>query len=392
MDIQNVGFLAKTATLTSPTPADLLKAYQGLSARGTVTITCATAEIAATLLAAEEAGFFGMRVEGAAITAHKGKEGPCYDTGRRARYLGSAAGVMDDDHHLLFGTLRVCEKTARLYSSDAYQGRIEVTESDPTLLARLDKDPAPFDCDTFEADAKSLSASLSPAAADGERVDVFYPGPFRLLILRDGAMVRRGRVVRLPAAQARDLERMDGAVLSPSGSATDAPNFRELYRKEGAACLLGDLSDDARPSRPANLDALDELPEDMKRRLQTVLARGEEYFILTGSDPAQKDGCCPSNDVGVANRLVEAGILQSRGAGANSDCPVTLYAFAAEIRSGIAKPTFVRNEALRAAVKDRFENGPRLSSKAAVRLALFLLIAVAAATLVYALTRQLRGL
>jgi hypothetical protein len=159
MDIQNVGFLAKTLRLASPSPADLIKAYQGLSARGSLTITAEPAEIGPLLLAAEKAGFFGMRVDGSTITAHKGKEGPCFDTGRRARYLGSAAAVLDDDHHLLSGTLRVCEKTGRLYSSDAYRGLLEVTEPDSALLARLEKDPVPFDCDSFQADAKALAGS-----------------------------------------------------------------------------------------------------------------------------------------------------------------------------------------------------------------------------------------
>jgi hypothetical protein len=388
MDIQNVGFLARTLALASPTPADLARAYAGLSARGQVRIACGPDEIVATLLAAEEAGFFGMCVEGSTISAHKGKEGPCYDTGRTARYRGSAAGVMDDDHHLLYGTLRVCEKTGLLYSGEAYQRQIEVSQADPALLARLEKDPAPFDCDTFEADAKALAASLPAAATpSGERVELFYPGPFRLLILKDGTMVRRGRIVRVSPAQALELEELDGARRRP-GPAIDAPNFRDLYRKEGAACLLGDLATDARPARPAKLDALDELPETMKRRLQTLISRGEEYFILTGSDPAQKDGCCPSNDVGVANRLVESGILDARGAGANSDCPVTLYAFASEIRPGAGKPTFKPNVALRAAVKDRFLEGPRWSSKAVVRLALFAVLAAAALALAIALYRQ----
>src|SRR5436190_1612213 len=103
MDIQNVGFLARTVRLESPKPADLQNAYRTLSARGTVVITGAAAEIPALLLAAERAGFHGLRVDGSAITAHKGKEGPCHDTGRSARYGGSAAAVLDDDHHLLSG-------------------------------------------------------------------------------------------------------------------------------------------------------------------------------------------------------------------------------------------------------------------------------------------------
>lgn len=389
MDIQNVGFLAKTLTLASPTPADLQNAYRGLSARGSVAITCVPAELEATLLAAEKAGFYGLRVDGDRITAHKGKEGPCHDTGRTARYLGSAAAVLDDDHHLLAGRLRVCEKTGRLYGSDAYRGHLEVSDPDGALLARLDKDPAPFDCDTFADDAKNLAAALTPAAPAGDAVAVFYPGPFKLLILPDGSMVRRGRPVRLPADQARELERRDGALIRP----VDAPapqNFAALYRAEGAACLMGDLAP-AREARDAQLDALDELPDAMKRRLQTVVSRGEEYFILTGSDPAQKDGCCPSNDVGIANQLVDRGILESRGELANSECPVTLYAFASEIRAGGGKPAFVRNDALRAAVRDRLEAGPRWSRKAALRLALAFVLAAAVVILGWALVRQIGG-
>lgn len=390
MDIQNVGFLAKTLTLASPKPGDLQNAYRGLSARGSVTITGAPAEIPDLLLAAEQAGFFGMRAAGTTITAHKGKEGPCHDTGRSARYRGAAAGVLDDDNHLISGTLRVCEKTGRLYSSEAYRGLLDVTDPDPALLARLDKDPAPFDCDTFEADAKALAAKLSSAPAGGERIPVFYPGPFKLLILSDGTMVRRGRLVRLPAAQARELEQKDGASLNLPGTPVDPPNFAELYRERGAACLLS-LDESARPARKADLDALDELQDAMKRRLQAVIARGEEYFILTGSDPAQKDGCCPSNDVGLANKLVDSGILEARGELANSDCPVTLYAFASEVRPGAGKPVFVRNEPLRAAVRERLEKGPRLSSKALIRLALVAVLALALATMGVALYRQLRG-
>ena len=385
MDIQNVGFLAKTLTLTSPKPADLQNAYRGLSARGTVVLTCAPGEIGDTLLAAEQAGFHGMFVEGERITAHKGKEGPCHDTGRTARYRGSAAAVMDDDKHLLFGTLRVCEKTARLYSSEPYQGRIEVSDGDAALLARLEKDPAPFDCDTFEADAKALASRLAAPAAAKTRT-VFYPGPFKMLILEDGTILRRGQKVRVTANQAQALEKSDGAIVV-SGEGAEPANFAALYREQGAAFLLGDFGP-ARPPRPADLDAIDETPETMRRRLAAMIARGEEYFIITGSDPAQKDGCCPSNDVGAANLLVEKGILDSRGELSNSECPVTLYAFASEIRPGPGKPTFVRNESLRDAVRKRIESGPRLSRKAVVRLVLLAATAAAIIALGIAVVRQ----
>jgi hypothetical protein len=396
MDIQNVGFLAKMLALTSPAPAELMKAYQSLSARGSLSIACTPDEIAAVLLAAENAGFFGMRVDGTTITAHKGKEGPCYDTGRKARYLGSAAAVLDDDHHLISGSLRVCEKTGRLYASEAYRGCLEVTEADPELLGRLDRDPAPFDCDTFQDDAKALAESLKPRPPAGDGgTPVFYPGPFKLLILRDGTLVRRGRLVALSKDQAEDLKQHDGARVHPPGvpgSARAPENYVDLYRRDGAACLLGDLSLEPRAAgREADFDALDEVPADMKRRLLTVISRGEEYFILTGSDPAEKDGCCPSTDVGVANRLVEAGILDAHGAGSSSDCPVNLYAFTSEIRAGVGKPAFVRQDAFRAAVRRRLERGPRLSTKAILRLALLVLMGAAAVTLAITLYRQIRS-
>jgi hypothetical protein len=337
-----------------------------------------------------------MRVDGTRITAHKGKEGPCYDTGRSARYLGSAAAVLDDDNHLLSGTLRVCEKTGRLYSSEAYRGRLEVTEPDPALLARLEKDPAPFDCDTFQADAKALAETVKPAPPRSEGgTPVFYPGPFKILILRDGTMLRRGRLEFLSKDQAEELKTQDGAWVDPDGLPGPAripENYVDLYRRDGAACLLGDRSLHPRPAgKDPDFDALDEIPPAMRRRLLALLDRNEDYFILTGSDPAQKDGCCPSNDVGVANRLVEAAILDSHGAGSNSDCPVTLYAFSSEIRAGVGKPGFVRNDAFRAAVRHRLASGPRLSRKAVVRLALLLLFAGAVLILGFALFRQVLG-
>ncbi|HLY10147.1 MAG TPA: hypothetical protein VKW04_12640 [Planctomycetota bacterium] len=348
MDSQSVGFLSREKTLVSPPPERVEEAYRGLSPQGTLTIQCRATEVSALLGAAERAGFRGMRVdrsEGLKILAHK--TGP-----QGAGYSGPAAAALDDESRLLLGGA----------------------------------DPTPPGRDPFLSDAKRLVAWLGLSAGTKNRVVVFYPGPFRMLILKDGSMVRRGQPVRLPAEQAAELEKAEGAWVNPKiwSAATDPRNFGALYRERGAICLL-------ESDRPADLDGVDEAPEAMKRRLSTVIERGEDFFVLTGSDPRQKDGCCPSNEVGEANALVQAGILSSSVESGTSDCPATIYAFAAEIRRVGDKPSFVRNDPLRAAVKERILRGPRMSRKLLVRLALMAIAGAALAVLTVTLFRQLRG-
>ncbi len=348
MDTQGVGFLAREKTLISPAPEQLAEAYRALSPQGTLTIECRATEVSALLGAAERAGFRGLRVdrsEGLKIHGHK--TGP-----QGAGYRGPAAAALDDE------------------------GRLLVNGADP----------APPGRDPFLADAKRLVSWLGLPAGTKNRVVVFYPGPFRLLILKDGAMLRRGQPLLLPAEQAGELERFEGAWVNPKvwSAAKEPRNYGELYRERGAICLL-------ESDRPADLDAIDAAPEAMKRRLSAVIDRGEEFFVLTGSDPGMKDGCCPSTEVGVANALVKAGVLSSSVESANADCPATIYAFAAEIRRVGERPTFVRNEPLRAAVKERILRGPRLSRKLLIRLALVVVGAAALAILAVTVVRQLRG-
>lgn len=348
MDIQSVGFLAKEKELLSPHPTLVDEAFRTLSPQGTLTITCRPTEVGALLMAAERSGFRSMRVdrtEGLKILAHK--SGP-----QGSGYRGPAAAAMDDEGRLLLNAV----------------------------------DPAKPGSDPFLEDAKRLLPWLGLPAGTKDRVVVFYPGPFKLLILKDGSIVRRGQPIRLPAEQAHELEQQEGAWINPKvwSIATDPRNYTTLYRERGAICLLESLD-------APDLAALDVLPVAMRKRLAAVIERGEDYFLLTGSDPGQKDGCCPSNEVGQANRLVQAGILSATDSGTNPDCPVTIYAFAAEIRKLTAKPIFVRNEGLRVAVKDRIEKGPRLSGKLILRFGLVVLMAAALAVLAFALFRQFRG-
>ena len=333
-------------------------------------------------LAIERAGFVGLKIEGDVVRAWKGKDGPCWETGRGATYKGAAAAALDDDRHLLFGTMRLCEKTARVYQLPPYAKVVDVTEADPAYAR---KEPVPFDCDTFEADAAKLAASLSPAPA-GERTPILYPGPFKLLILRDGTMVRRGHPVR---AAAVDLLR-NGEV-SPAPEGVEPENFLDQYKARGALCLLGDLPFESSrpPARTLSMDALVDAAEPMRRRLVKLIERKDDYFLLVGSDPADKDGCCPSDDVGHANALVKAGVLEAWTASAEASCPSTVYAFSGEIASRGERPAFVKNEKLRADVLTFIRCKKGIPAKLAVRLTLILVLLAGASLALWALAREL---
>jgi hypothetical protein len=368
---------------------DLDTCYRELPAQGSLEIPCAPGDVVRLLAAAERAGFHGLRVENGGIKAWKGKVGPCHDTGRTASYRGSAAAALDDDRHLLYGTLRVCEKTARIYASPAYARWTEVSEADASLLARLGTDPAPFDCDTFQSDAVALASTLAGRAPSAERLAVFYPGPFRLLILADGTLIRRGRSTLVPAAAARELEAKDGARVGDA-QGEEPENYVTLFKARGAACLLDELGAPPGPGRPTDLGVLADASDVMRRRLLAMIARGDPYFILTGSDPSQKDGCCPSNEVGEANALVRGGILEALDGPGNASCPVTVYAFQGEIVQG-KSPDFKRNGPLRQSVSERIQRGREFTPKIAVRAALVILAALSLVALAYGLYRHLKG-
>lgn len=366
--------LSAIRTLQYPDAAALAEAWRVLPRQGSCFLTCRSEELAVTLAALERAGFHGLQINPAGLAmrsvevrAWKGKQGPCFATGRSARYLGLAAAALDDDHHLLLadagsadalgvpGTaMPVCEKTAQIYLGAAYQGLVAVDEADPGLVARLDRDPVPFDCATLERDAATLAARLPPPDG-GPRVPVLYGGPFRLLILADGTLLRRGQVSPVPAALAGPLRR-EGATAAAAGEPIPAQFFPQLHAAQGAACLLGELPLADSFSAPVALrwEALADTDAEMRTRLQKLITRGDKQFVLTGSDPRVQWGCCPSDAVHQANRLVEAGILMCWSAPLPPDaCPTTLYAFAGELRAVAGRPQAQIDATFRAAVLAR---------------------------------------
>ena len=109
----------------------------------------------------EEAGFHGIRIESFAekpfavvegiefrsvtVTAHKGKQGPCYEANQAVIYRGPWRRVEDDDGHVLVRGERtaVCEKTYGLLTSAPYAA--ETIGVEPRVVVPADARAA-FDC------------------------------------------------------------------------------------------------------------------------------------------------------------------------------------------------------------------------------------------------------
>jgi hypothetical protein len=346
-------------------------AYRALPQPGIVRASCVPAALAATLAALERAGFVAIELNRATLgeadldlRAYKAKAGPCYETGRRVRYCGAALAALDDDDHLIFADMRVCEKTAGVYGLPPYAGRLTVSPADPALLARLADAPVPFDCNTYERDLAILRERLAPAPPpDAPRRAVLYPGPCRALILADGSVLRRGQATLLTVDAAATVIAGDGAVAVdglPGFTAVPAVDLRTALATEGSACLLGELTlaDTWSPvERPLDLAALDHLPSALRDRLQAMIDRGDRQVVLTGTNPTDKFGCCPSDEVGAAQRLVQAGILAAwQKPAPPGSCPVTIFAVAGEITVIDGRPVFTIDAGRRAMIAARLRN------------------------------------
>ena len=343
-------FQEHAVRLRDPSADDVHDAFARLPRRGSLEAECPWERRLELLAALEELGAFAIRFEpldgfaSVRIVALKGKAGPCYDTGRSAVYRGEAAAVLDDDRHLIVGTIRVCDKTGGIYALWPYRGALAVTDADPALLARLDSEPVPFDCNTFDTDSRRLAEMLGNAqrpTLNAQLSTAVYPGPFRALVLKDGRVVRRGVAALVPESQAGH----NGLLRLPRGRAQEArpcETYAAACRERGAAFILEPLGGgsmrvaadmgEIKGLTGAALAALRAAPHDFKRRLLQLIDAREPYLVLTGSDPAVAGGCCPSTQVGVANRLVKAGALQAYAPPAPPDaCTATFYAFPGEI-------------------------------------------------------------
>ena len=373
--------------LKDPDGLELEDTYRSLPVAGSIAVECGITSLSGVLDAMESVGFAGMLIrltgkgeDRVRITACKGETGPCYQTGRSAIYLGGALAVLDDDHHLLLRgkEVPVCEKTAGVYSLPCYRRFLRVSAGNDTLLKKLESDPEPFDCDTFEESLKELDHLIHETAGTDSDTELFYPGPFRVLVLDDGTMLHRGRVSRVPGTLAGKISASDGLFELKRMQAGEYESFQERYRSLGSLCFAGKAGESGftEPVRPPDLNSLKELSGEIRTRLISLLKKNGDYFMLTGSNRKDRFGCCPSDAVTQADSLVSAGILSSYREQASKDsCPVTIYAFRNEMHMEMDNLQFRKDPAFRQEVLSGLKNRKRDYAKKGITWVLLLFIA-----------------
>ncbi len=374
--------------LQDPDELSVDNAYRSLPRTGEITLETLFSRLDSQLERLEQAGFAGMEIkafgsadEKVLIRACKGKQGICYNTGRFARYLGAAVAALDDDHHLLLASeeIPVCEKTATLYSLPSYSDQIYCSEADKGMVEKLQYDTELFEWDNFEKLLEKLFSIVREKKHQEEFKDMFYPGPFKLLVLADGTIVHRGRINKVPVKETRKLVKTDGLFSFDGQTAGQHESFTELYLVEGPRCLL-------KKTQRAIVTGNDPVPElsmlttisrDLKNRMLRIIESQKDYFILTGSNREDEFGCCPSDEVTMADNLVRAGILSASHERTAADaCPVTIYAFSNEIVSTLGNLQFRQDKDFRQEVRYRLKKNSHGLLKILTRWALFVFVVV----------------
>ncbi len=383
-------------SLQDPDDLSLENAYRSLPVTGELIIYTSHARLFSMLEGLEKAGFAGMEIrpfgsaeEKITLRANKGKQGTCYDTGRSARYLGAALAALDDDYHLVFAgeEMPVCEKTATLYSLPSYRDKVSCSEANPVLQDKLFTGPEVFEGVQFEALQEKLFTKVFGKKRPDSFRDLIYPGPFKLLVLEDGTILHRGRVSRVPVGLAKKLIKSDDLFGYDGMGSGHYESFTELYRAEGPRCLLkksgGNVISDQ--NLKSDFSALNHLSRDFSKRLKRTIESRKNYFMLTGSSREDEYGCCPSDEVTMADQLVRDGILSaSRETAAPDACPVTIYAFRNELTSSHGDLQFSQDTEFRQEVLSRLKSH---SSSLPGRFARWALLAFVAVTLVLAIIR-----
>ncbi len=336
----------ETLIVQDPDDQSIGDSYRRLPRIGRLVITVKLPKLTHTVHLLEQAGFCAIYINpfsysdvNSHISAYKGKQGPCYETGRKAIYTGIAMAVFDDDNHLLLTNeeIPVCEKTATVYSFSPYHQLIYCTPVIPEDLEIVKQNPRLFNTDCLGENLDKLFNRLNKKKTENKRDFLYYPGPFKCLILQDGTIVRRGRVNNIPQSYRKTLIREDKLFPLNSHEKVDAAFFQIEYPKSGPGLLMETLSTDKdthiETSEETDFICLDKIKTSLKNRLITTIEKNKKFFLLTGSEPEDRLGCCPSKEVEEANMLVRAGILSAMPHPVpEGTCPVTTYSFKGEMQ------------------------------------------------------------
>ena len=333
-------------SIQDPDDHVVVDVYRRLPRIGRLLLKIKLSKLSHTMQLLENTGFcaiyispFGFSDVSCHILAYKGKQGPCYDTGRKAIYTGAAIAALDDDNHLLLvkEEMPVCEKTANVYSFSPYRKLIRCSSASADHQEKLKNDPETFNFDNLEENLDRLYNGLKKIEKEKERVFLFYPGPFKSLILNDGSIVRRGKVNNIPESKRKILINEEKLFDLKQHKKVKAITFQNEYPKSGAEFLMESYSTkkdaDIITFRETDFTFLNELKTGLKIRLVTTIKKRKKFFILTGTEPEDRLGCCPSEEVEEANKLVRAGILSSYSHSVpTGTCPVTTYSFKDEMQ------------------------------------------------------------
>jgi len=391
----------KEILLTRPSDFELDDAYRQLSKGGNVLIEIDPHNLVHTLLKLEEIGFVGIEMpyylqEGnrISVSGFKGKHGPCFNTGMKASYTGSALAAFDDDNHLLTKGKEsaICDKTSIIYNFSPYRGLIKISEGSQELIEKLNSTPIKFDLYCLDDELNALYDRLKHNSGEQDRVFAFYPGPFRSLILYDGSIINRGEVNSVPKSELEDLLRSDRFIIIKKDTGLEPVFFQEEYLRSGPRCLQMDqkVVDLGATVQETDLNELGFQSMKLMPRLMGLIDQDRNYFILTGSDPTDEMGCCPSDEVGEANTLVEAGVLSTVSQEVYGDaCPVTYYAFKDEIFVLDEDIQFRKNEEIRKTLSLHLKKSGSSKQKSVIR---WILLGFVCVSLVFAILKLTENL
>jgi len=377
--------------LMNPSFLEIDDAYRGMPKHGKIEIK--TSNLHQVLKDMEKIGFVAIEiintVEGQTawtIRASKGKHGPCTFTGNYTVYKGVALAALDDDLHLMPANqfIEVCDKTYAVHMLMAYEGLIEGKLAGETITdSQVDREEN--DPDDFDSTLSRLYESLQEASPDMEnRKMLFYPGPFRLLILMDGTIVRRGKWNAVPSALADQLIKEEGLIISKSAFQEEPVFLQDQYKQMGASALMDELKLEMQESieYSTDLNSLDHIRKPLKERLLKLLDEKKKYFVLVGSDLSDELGCCPSEEVTEANRLVRSGILSAFSEPDQGEaCPLTFYGIKGEMTAADTGLEVNFNDRFRKQIYNRLM---RKRSKVTIILKWFLIAFVFASALLAA--------